>query len=123
DGGLHGDGWSMPRSDKIAAMRDAFAGLALMMGIRPEHVALAPLGEAQSESFEAIITDREPRGDVDVVTVRATSDRAGTGGSAFVAEVAGPSTYALGQRVAISLDAARAHLFDAGTGNALRAAR
>ena len=123
DGGLYGDGWSMPRSDKIAAMRDAPAGPAFMMGIRPEHVALAPLGEARSESFEAIITDREPRGDVDVVTVRVAFDRVETGGPAFVAEVSGPSNYALGQRVAISLDTARAHLFDAGTGNALRMAR
>jgi multiple sugar transport system ATP-binding protein len=123
DGGLYGDGWSMPRSDKIAAMRHAPAGPAFVMGIRPEHVALAPLGEARSESLEGIIADREPRGDVDVLTVRVAPDRVETGGPAFVAEVSGPSNYALGQRVAISLDAARAHLFDAGTGNALRMAR
>jgi ABC-type sugar transport system ATPase subunit len=123
DGGLYGDGWSMPLSDKIAAMRDAAAGPALMMGIRPEHVALAPLGEARSESPEGIITDREPRGDVDVLTVRVAFDLVETGGPTFVAEVSGPSNYVLGQRVAISLDSARAHLFDAGTGKALRMGR
>src|SRR5262249_48235868 len=121
DGGLYGDGWSMPRSDKIAAMRAAHAGLGFVMGIRPERGALAPLGEARSESLEGIITDREPRGDVDVLTVRMALDRVETGGEAFVAEVSGPSNYALGQRVAISLDAARAHLFDASAG--LRMAR
>ena len=57
------------------------------------------------------------------MTVRVAFDRVETGGPAFIAEVPGPSNYVLGQRVAISLDTERAHLFDAGTGNALRMER
>jgi ABC-type sugar transport system ATPase subunit len=123
DGSLGGKGWSMPLSGKLTALRDQHAGLSLVIGIRPEHVTLSPLDEARSDRLEGIITDREPMGDVNVLTVRVAADQAETDAQTFVAEVPGASDYGIGQRVAIGLDTARAHLFDARTGKGLRGAR
>ena len=93
---------------------------AATIGIRPEDI-LVTAGQGQrhaaNASVAAVISARvdyiEPRGDSDVLTLKTDA------GSVVVAEVDGPSEFAIGSPAEISVDAGKVHFFSTETGNAL----
>ncbi|MCB4769319.1 ABC transporter ATP-binding protein [Ancylobacter sp. Lp-2] len=103
-----GEGWEVTLS---TARRVKLPDGAIVAGIRPEHVTLLPPDAAGSAAARGTIIYREPRGDADVLTVVLD---AGTGaGGKLVAEIAGPSDWRAGDKVAVGLDVGRLLVFDA----------
>lgn len=83
----------------------------LIMGIRPEHISLAP---ATPGVGTAEISYREPRGDVDVLTMRFHAE-AGDG-DILVAEIPGPSGFRAGDCVRPLIPTGSVLIFDAESG-------
>ncbi|MDQ0510104.1 ABC transporter ATP-binding protein [Ancylobacter amanitiformis] len=110
-GRILGAGWSaVIEAVRLPAL--TAGGGPLIAGIRPENIAVrAPdmAGEARGT-----ITYREPRGDADVLTV-ALEAPGGPGGQ-LVAEIAGPSPWRTGDRVALGIDVRKLLVFDEPTG-------
>ena len=88
----------------------------IVLGIRPEHLALEPAGAASAEpppSGEVLYV--EPMGGEALVGVD-------LGGREVVARVDGRRRRHVGERVALNVDRGQIHLFDARTGAAIRTA-
>lgn len=117
---LAGGGWRLPVLPAIA--RAIRAGASLIAGIRPEHIKLR--AETDAVDMTAVVKHREPRGDVDVMTVEMLPGtlQGAEAPQCFVAEVPGPSRYRPGDRVGVDIDPARLHLFEGDTGLRLEAA-
>lgn len=110
-GRLIGPGWSATLQPARLPALTAGGG-AVVAGIRPENVAIrAP--DIAGEAHGTIIY-REPRGDADVLTV--ALDAPGGAGARLVAEIAGPSHWRAGHRVALGIDVGRLLVFDAESG-------
>lgn len=77
----------------------------LVVGIRPEHVAVIP---AASGNANVRVSYREPRGDVDVLTLVIDGPKP----LELVAEIDGPSHYRVNDHLRIEILAAHIHLFD-----------
>ncbi|MFC3687936.1 ABC transporter ATP-binding protein [Aquipuribacter hungaricus] len=107
---LVGDqGWTLPRP-RWATAED---GRPLLLGLRAEDLSLEQRGPAV---LPGELYGLEPLGDRTVVDVRV--------GTEMLKVKARPSVAgALGQRLQVTVDLDRAHLFDAGTGNALPSAQ
>ena len=99
------EGWSLPRPRWTTAED----GRPLLLGLRAEDVSVEERGEA---ALSGELYGLEPLGDRTVVDVRV--------GSEMVKVKARPSvTGTPGQRVSVTVDLDRAHIFDADTGLAL----
>ncbi|MFC5386168.1 ABC transporter ATP-binding protein [Aquamicrobium segne] len=77
----------------------------LVVGVRPEHVSVLP---ANSHDANAWLSYREPRGDVDVLTLTIE----GPVPLKLVAEIDGPSSYRVNDRLRVDILADHVHLFD-----------
>jgi multiple sugar transport system ATP-binding protein len=123
---LEGAGWRAPVPPAIAARLEGRAG-ALVMGIRPEHVALAQHGD-NAAAATGVVFYREPRGDGDIVLVRLAGGHGGGGGGGgaddalITAETAEIARFDAGQPVAVELDGAHMIVFDAASGANVMAA-
>lgn len=77
----------------------------LIVGVRPEHVAVKP---ASGGEAAATVTYRETRGDTDTLTLRTTGQEP----IVFVSELEGPSAFRMEDPVTIAIKTADVHLFD-----------
>ncbi|MGA0562556.1 ABC transporter ATP-binding protein [Ancylobacter sp. VNQ12] len=110
-GRIMGAGWSAVLDPARLPALTAGSG-AVVAGIRPENIAVrAPdkAGEARGT-----IVYREPRGDADVLTVALEAPGGAVG--KLVAEIAGPSHWRAGDRVALGIDVTKLLVFDAESG-------
>ncbi|WP_030455852.1 ABC transporter ATP-binding protein [Herbidospora cretacea] len=102
------DGWSLPRP-RWATAED---GRPLLLGLRAEDLSVERRGDA---SLPGELYGLEPLGDRTLVDVRV--------GAEIIKVKARPTvTGTPGERLQVTVDLDRAHLFDAGTGLALSAA-
>ncbi len=83
----------------------AGAGGELIVGIRPEHVAIALAGEAPAD---AVVSYRESRGDADSLILSPAAEP----DVQILVEIPGPADFRPGDRVTVSLSPERLHLFD-----------
>jgi ABC-type sugar transport system ATPase subunit len=120
-----GDGWRVLLTAEMSArLRDAARGREIVVGARPEHVALRPANGSEAAGLAGRVFFREPRGDVDIVLVKL--DRAvlagdGTGGGDVVTvEIAAGGEWKEDDAVAVTLGGGPLHLFDARSGLSLR---
>ncbi len=113
---LVGAGWQAPLNGgtETEVLRALRSGERLTVGIRPEHVAIAPPGAGPS-GFEARVAAVEPRGDSDILTLQLGTER-------VTAEVDGPSRWRSGERARVALPAEALHLFCGECGHNLRRA-
>jgi ABC-type sugar transport system ATPase subunit len=105
-----GGGVRVRLGERISARLAAHPPSALILGVRPEHVAIRPASELAPP---AEICTREPRGDTDILRI------CGPGGGALTAEVPGPSRYRPGDVISFSFLPDRVHVFDARSGRNL----
>jgi multiple sugar transport system ATP-binding protein len=105
DGELQGRGWSLALDARRMALLTERGGQGVVAGIRPEHIGLRPRGEAGE--ICGIITYREPRGDVDVLTVILE----GQNPAVVIAEISGPSAWRAGDAVGLHFALDRLHIF------------
>jgi multiple sugar transport system ATP-binding protein len=108
---LSGRGVSVRPGERIGTRLKAHPRPELILGVRPEHVAVSA---SAGEGTSAEIRYREPRGDSEILTI------APAGGDTLITEVPGPSGYRPGDAVFFSFSD-RAHLFDARSGRNLMA--
>jgi ABC-type sugar transport system ATPase subunit len=106
---LVGGGVSITPGERIGARLKAHARPDLILGVRPEHVAV---NASAREGASAEIRYREPRGDSEILTI------VPAGGDTLITEVPGPSGYRPGDAVVFSFSD-RVHLFDARSGRNL----
>ena len=78
----------------------------LIVGLRPEHVAVASV--SSDRPANALVVYREPRGDADSLVLE-------TNGETLVAEVPGPAAFRAGDKVHLVMPAEKMHLFDPDT--------
>lgn len=65
--------FDIPLTDETADfLRASNAGKQVLLGIRPEHLRVA--GADEKNAFALAVVNREPRGDTDVLTLRASAD-------------------------------------------------
>ena len=95
-----GKGWTVP----VKGVETAPVGQAVLLGLRPEHIALGAPGSGEAASVEAV----EPTGPEDNVVLTLRGQRA-------IARFPTGSVEA-GTTVAVSLDTSKALLFAADTG-------
>lgn len=105
---LQGAGWSVTLDDRRAAALAGRHGSKVIVGIRPEHIALQSVDEEGGLSGKIVY--REPRGDTDVMTIVIGETEAG--GVRVVAEIPGPSAWRAGDRVLLDLSVDQMHVFD-----------
>ncbi len=125
---LRGQGWELALGSELGRRLDRLAGSArLIVGARPEHLDLAPRGEAGDEAGNhGAIRWKELRGDVEVVLVDLPRAGPGSGtgsgskGNGEVTlEIPGPTPFKAGDPVTVRFREDRISLFDAGTGRNL----
>ncbi|MBJ3776746.1 ABC transporter ATP-binding protein [Acuticoccus mangrovi] len=118
---LEGTGFTLPLSAQKGAALTATNTTDVIMGLRPEHIALAPETPLEHQAvMRGEVFFREHRGDTDVLLV----DIAADGTTARVsADIAGPTALREGASVALAFDDRRLSLFDAETGTNLLTAR
>jgi ABC-type sugar transport system ATPase subunit len=100
------------RTDDVAAA----PGVAVIVGIRPEHLRLAGSGATAEPGLPGTVFFREHRGDSDVVLV----ELPGSGMSRLAVEVESATFWREGDVVHVSVADAPVHLFDPGSGASLR---
>jgi len=101
----------------------------IVIGIRPEHVHLTPVGGGTGESVDLAgqVFCREPRGDADIVLVQLNGaiDKGGPDGffirDLLTVELSETFPLREGNPVKIKFDESELHLFDVQTGNNLSA--
>ena len=98
-----------PMADLVAA-----APADVVVGVRPEHLALAAADAADS-ALAGTVFFREPRGDTDVVLVRLEPGRT----SELAVEVEPAAPWRPGDRVRVTLRESALHVFDPGSGATL----
>ncbi|MBI1201303.1 MAG: ATP-binding cassette domain-containing protein [Rhodopseudomonas sp.] len=113
-GRLQGDNWSVVLDDRRSGMLAGCRGETVVVGIRPEHIAILP--PEQSGDARGAVAYREPRGDADVITV-SVSD-----GTKLIAEIPGPSRWRAGDMAVLQFSADRLHIFDPENGRNLEVA-
>jgi ABC-type sugar transport system ATPase subunit len=116
DGELQGRGWSLALEARRMALLAKRGGRPVVAGIRPEHIGLRPRGEVGETC--GVITYREPRGDVDVLTVVLEGQNPAT----VIVEIAGPSTWRAGDAVGLHIALGSLHIFDEQDGRNLEIA-
>jgi ABC-type sugar transport system ATPase subunit len=109
---LAGGGVSITPGERMGARLKVHARPDLILGVRPEHVAV---NASAGEEASAEIRYREPRGDAEILTL------ALSGENTLIVEVPGPSAYRPGDAVFLSFSD-RVHLFDAHSGRNVMAA-
>jgi ABC-type sugar transport system ATPase subunit len=115
---LNGRGWTIMLDDRRVGILSRGGEATVVAGIRPEHIALCPVGE-HGEAVGTIVY-REPRGDTDVVTIAVG---AGDGaGASIVVETTGPSIWRVGDKVVLSFAVDQMHYFDERSGRNLEVA-
>jgi ABC-type sugar transport system ATPase subunit len=92
-------------------------GVAVIIGIRPEHLRLAGPEAPAEPGLPGSVFFREHRGDSDVVLV----ELPGAGMPGLAVEVESGAPWREGDAVRVSIADAPVHLFDPGTGASLRA--
>ena len=109
---LHGRGWRVPLDPgrEAVLVKALCRGERLTVGIRPEHVGVAP---KSGTGIDARVETVEPRGDSDVLSLT-------VGGERLTAEVEGPSRWQSGEGARIVLPAPELHLFCGESGCNLR---
>jgi ABC-type sugar transport system ATPase subunit len=107
---LRGQGWQIQIDAQRVAMLAARRGANILAGIRPEHIAVHARDEA--EATHGVIIYREPRGDVDVLTVALEAENA----ASLIAEIPGPSIWRAGDKVSLQIRSDRLHIFDGPSG-------
>jgi ABC-type sugar transport system ATPase subunit len=108
-----GDGWRVPLPPRVATGAGATRG-EVIVGVRPENIALIPIDEAAGESALAgRVFFREPRGDVDVVLVRRPD------GALVTIETPAGGNWKPDEAVAFTLSDDALHVFDAQSGRNL----
>ena len=107
-------------ADAVGSFVSALDAGQVTIGIRPEDIVVGATTERdgidpamKSGSVAARVAYIEPRGDSDVLTLRTES------GALIVAEIDGPSDYAVGSPAAVSVAALKIHFFSTQTGKAL----
>jgi ABC-type sugar transport system ATPase subunit len=105
---LQGLGWSAAFDDRRAAVLAGRQGTTVIAGIRPEHITLRSIEE--SGEARGTIIYREPRGDVDVMTI--IVGKGDGAGVPIVAETPGPSAWRDGDSVTLDFTADQIHVFD-----------
>ena len=114
-----GEGWRVAITDRQAARaRQATNRADVILGIRPEHLHLAPLaGEgANGDDLRGTVFFREPRGDSQIVLV---TTEAVPGEGNVVTETDSASSLREDEAVALRIDSEHVHLFDQATGENL----
>ena len=81
----------------------------LFVGLRPEHFGIEAASAAKLAN--AVVAYAEPRGDTDSLFLEVL----GGAGQTLVAELAGPTPFRRGDRLHVTIPAARVHLFDRDT--------
>jgi multiple sugar transport system ATP-binding protein len=99
-------GWRLPLPAPIAATAGRFAGQPIVLGLRPEHVCLAPAGS--TAGLPATVEISEPMGAETYVHLKA-------GDTPFVARIPAGPIPPPEQPVRATFELGHAHLFDAGT--------
>jgi multiple sugar transport system ATP-binding protein len=113
DGALVGDGFEYPLSSSV---RDDLEGHEdLVLGVRPEDVELRSTDGGDHE-FEVLVDVVEPRGDENTVHLEFPTEE----GPPFTATVGGMIDIESGDEVVVALPEDAIHVFDAGSGEALR---
>ena len=97
-----------PRNE-IASM----PGMKVTLGIRPEDIAVLPLGAQAPAAVEAHVSMVEPLGAEFLLSFV-------LGGHEFMAKIAGRALPKVGERLRFAFNMAHAHVFDAATGRSLR---
>lgn len=116
-----GEGWRVAITDRQATRaRRATNSTDVILGIRPEHLHLAPLaGEgANGDALRGTVFFREPRGDSEVVLI---TTEAVPGEGNVVIETDGASGLGEDEAVALRIQPEHVHLFDQATGENLLA--
>ena len=116
-----GTGWRVTITDHLAARaRRATDRAEVILGIRPEHLRLAPpAGEgASDDDLLGEVFFREPRGDSEMVLI---STEAPLEQGELIIETEGVSGLREGERLALRIPSERVHLFDRITGENLLA--
>jgi ABC-type sugar transport system ATPase subunit len=119
-GQLVGRGWSAVLEDERAGILAASSDRDIVAGIRPEHITLRPRMEAP-QGAHGVVAYREPRGDVDVLTI--DLDSGGEASEAVVVEIAGPSRWRVGDVAELQFAVERLIVFDRESGRNLEAGR
>lgn len=115
---LTGEGCSLVPGDALVAAAERHRITSLSVGVRPEHVSVRPLSEgaAAGNGLRARVVYREPRGDVDIVTLLLHAAEWQATAQRIVAEVPGPSRLREGDKTELSVHPERLHPFDNATG-------
>ena len=100
-----------PAPEHAARLR-GFAGKSVVLGLRPEHIALAAPGDPSPARLPATVQIVEPMGAETLVYLT-------TGRHKIVARVPPTERVAAGQTVTLALDLGKARFFDAETGQAV----
>jgi ABC-type sugar transport system ATPase subunit len=109
-----GDGWRVPVPPRAAASARSTRG-EVVVGVRPENIALAPIDKGvRGSALAGRVFFREPRGDVDVVLVRRPD-----GALVTIEAPAAAATWRPDAAVAFTLADDALHVFDAQTGRNL----
>ncbi|RQG99222.1 ABC transporter ATP-binding protein [Natrarchaeobius oligotrophus] len=113
NGALRNSMFTLPVSDSVAAEIDSPN---LVLGIRPEHIELTDTPETHGEPdrlIETEVTVTEPMGDV-------TNVYLDIGGESVTVTTDGKTGASAGDRLYMHVPAAKMHLFDAETGDAIK---
>jgi multiple sugar transport system ATP-binding protein len=113
DDALVGDGFEYPVSSSVR--EDLEGHEDLVLGVRPEDVELRST-DGGDHAFEALVDVVEPRGDENTVHLEFAADE----GASFTATVGGMVDIESGDEVVVALPEDAIHVFDAGSGEALR---
>ncbi|SFS95861.1 ABC transporter ATP-binding protein [Halostagnicola kamekurae] len=114
---LQSDRFEYPISDELAADVDGSSDLVL--GIRPEDIAISDGAPTDAHDIEATIDVIEPMGDENIVYLRFENDDASLETESMIATVGGMRQFESGQRVTAHIPEDAIHIFDASTGEAL----
>ena len=100
---------------KLARRVEQRLGQPITLGLRPEHIQDRPIamGVDPVRTAECLVEISEPMG-------AETYLHLATGATAFIARIPPTSRYEPGDRVEVTFDVDRAHLFDPATGDVLR---
>jgi len=126
---LQGAGWHLELSAEQSRRLEAAAPRrGVTAGFRPEHISItSEIKKSKVAKQQGQITGdiyfREPRGDADVLTISLSSSDTEKKQSAelsqITAEIEGPSSFFVGQPVALALNAEKLCIFDSDSGSNL----
>ncbi len=97
-----------PRNETVCT-----PGTKAILGIRPEDIAVLPVGEQSPVAIEALVTMVEPLGAEFLLSFALN-------GYEIMAKIAGRALPKVGETLRFDFNMTHAHVFDAGTGRSLR---